>query len=44
VKDFAERPVQGDVTGVQSLELVVEDAGDGKNSDHGVWFSPKLTR
>jgi len=44
IRDFAERPVQVDVTGMQSLELTVEDAADGRNSDHGCWFEPKLTR
>jgi hypothetical protein len=44
VKGFAEQVVGVDVAGAQSLELIVEDGGDGKNSDHGVWFSPRLTR
>jgi hypothetical protein len=38
VKDFGEHPVELDVSGVQSLELVAEDGGDGKNSDHACWF------
>jgi hypothetical protein len=32
------------VEGVNALELVVEDAGDGKSSDWGCWFDPELSR
>ena len=32
------------VEGVNTLELVVEDAGDGKSSDWGCWFDPELSR
>jgi len=32
------------VAGVDRLELVVEDAGDGASSDWGVWISPTLQR
>ena len=32
------------VEGVNTLELVVEDAGDGKGSDWGCWFDPQLSR
>lgn len=32
------------VKDVQTLELVVEDAGDGEGSDWGVWIDPVLTR
>jgi hypothetical protein len=32
------------VEGVNALELVVEDAGDGKSSDWGCWFEPELSR
>ena len=32
------------VEGVNSIELVVEDAGDGKSSDWGCWFDPELSR
>ena len=32
------------VKGVTLLELIVEDAGDGTNSDWGVWLDPKLQR
>jgi hypothetical protein len=31
-----------DITGAQELYLVVTDAGDGINSDHGVWCEPRL--
>lgn len=30
--------------GVTLLELIVEDAGDGANSDWGVWLEPQLER
>ena len=33
-----------DLTGVNELELRVEDAGDGKSSDWGFWLDPVLTR
>lgn len=32
------------IAGVRSLELLVEDAGDGGNSDWGLWLGPKLRR
>jgi len=32
------------VKGVDVLELIVEDAGDGNNSDWGIWVEPKLSR
>jgi hypothetical protein len=32
-----------DVTGVQTLHLVVGDAGDGNGDDHGDWAMPTLT-
>jgi len=44
VTDFDEHPVQVDVAGVQRLELVVEDGGNGKTADHGCWFHPRLLR
>jgi hypothetical protein len=31
------------VTGVQVLDLVVGDGGDGNGSDHGDWANPTLT-
>lgn len=33
-----------DLEGATSLELVTEDAGDGKGSDWGLWLEPILTR
>jgi len=31
-----------DLSGVDELELLTEDAGDGKASDWGVWLAPML--
>lgn len=36
--------VRVDVAGVDRLELLVEDAGDGPGSDWGVWLEPWLRR
>ncbi|NWK54916.1 NPCBM/NEW2 domain-containing protein [Verrucomicrobiaceae bacterium N1E253] len=33
-----------DLSGKQSLELIVEDAGDGNRSDWGLWLEPTLER
>jgi hypothetical protein len=33
-----------DVTGIKQLELIVEDGGDGGNSDWGLWIEPTLER
>jgi hypothetical protein len=44
VADSAECIFSADVSGVRTLELVVEDAGDGNSSDWGVWFDPLLKR
>jgi hypothetical protein len=33
-----------DLAGVQALELVTADAGDGNGADWGVWLAPELTR
>ncbi len=33
-----------DIEGVQSLELMTEDAGDGPAVDWGFWFGPQLIR
>jgi hypothetical protein len=40
--DPAQR-LTADVSGVQSLDLVVGDAGDGNAYDHGDWAMPTLT-
>ncbi|MBI2805455.1 MAG: NPCBM/NEW2 domain-containing protein [Planctomycetes bacterium] len=37
-------PFDLDVNGVQTLELAVEDGGNGNTSDWGVWLDPKLLR
>jgi len=44
VADSAEQAFSADISGVQTLKLVVEDAGDGNSSDWGVWFDPVLKR
>jgi hypothetical protein len=31
------------VTGVKELQFIVEDAGDGNQSDWGCWFEPEVT-
>jgi hypothetical protein len=36
------KPVEVDLTGVKTLELVVTDAGDGIDSDHADWCDAKL--
>jgi hypothetical protein len=38
----AAQQISADVTGVQTLDLVVGDAGDGNAYDHGDWATPKL--
>ncbi len=44
MKDWVEGRVEIDLAGVDKLELIVEDGGNGKWADCGLWFSPKLTR
>ena len=44
VKDFRERPVDLDVSGVDVLELVVDEAEFGNYQDCSVWFSPEIAR
>lgn len=44
VRDAKCHNLKVDVAGVDSLELAVEDAGDGTNSDWGVWVAAKLGR
>ncbi|GAA1883676.1 beta-galactosidase [Lapillicoccus jejuensis] len=36
-------PVDVDVSGAQSVDLVVGDGGDGNGNDHGDWLTPVLT-
>jgi hypothetical protein len=33
-----------DIDGAKQLELIVENAGDGNNSDWAVWIEPQLSR
>jgi hypothetical protein len=33
-----------DLSGVTTLELVTEDAGDGRAADWGIWLAPELSR
>ncbi|TLD72309.1 glycosyl hydrolase [Phragmitibacter flavus] len=43
----ADSPLQSikvDLTNIDTLELMVEDGGDGKNGDWGLWLDPKLSR
>lgn len=44
IKDHQVREQSVNVGGVTLLELIVEDAGDGPNSDWGVWLDPQLKR
>lgn len=44
VKALGVVPVSVSVEGVKSLELRVENAGDGNASDWGVWLEPTLRR
>jgi hypothetical protein len=44
VRDHKVREQTVLLEGVSFLELVVEDAGDGGNSDWGVWLEPELRR
>jgi len=44
VKDHRLRKLDVDVTGVKTLELIVENAGDDNSGDWGVWINPELRR
>lgn len=44
VTDSRERSYNVNLQDVQELKLIVNDAGNGKNSDWGQWLSPKLYR
>ena len=44
VTDWTERRVSVGVAGVQVLELIAGDAGDGKYADQAMWFSPTMRR
>ena len=44
VNDSRERNYSIDLKGINNLQLIVNDSGNGKNSDWGQWLSPKLSR
>ncbi len=44
ITDHRLREMDVDLNGVDRLELLVEDAGDGASSDWGVWIAPRLQR
>lgn len=44
VRDTKRHDLRADVSGVDELELRVEDGGDGANSDWGVWVATELGR
>jgi len=44
VEDHQVREATVDVSGVALLELIVEDAGDGRTRDWAVWLDPQLHR
>ncbi len=39
-----EFPVDIDVSGIQTVELITEPGGDGTSGDWGIWISPTLLR
>jgi len=44
IEDWVEGLVDIDLTDVSTLELIVEDGGNGKTCDNSIWFSPMLSR
>lgn len=44
IKSAKQPAFKVDVTGKQSLELIVEDGGNGNGSDWGLWLEPQLSR
>ncbi len=44
IRDHQLRMLDLDLTGASRLEMVVDDAGDGANSDWAVWIAPRLQR
>ena len=44
ISDHQLRTLDVDLSGASRLEMIVEDAGDGANSDWGVWIDPRLQR
>ena len=43
-KDHRLRHINIDVSGIQTLSLIVEDGGDDSRSDWGLWIEPQLER
>ncbi len=44
VRDHSVRRFRVDVSGIDRLELLVDDGGDGRNNDWAVWLVPELER
>lgn len=44
VRDTRPRTLEIDIAEVNSLELIVEDGGDDRHRDWGVWLEPELRR
>jgi len=44
IADHQARKETVSVAGIDLLELIVEDAGDGNNGDWGVWVNPTISR
>ena len=44
IRDHLRRDFELDVSGVDSLELITEDGGNGNTSDHSIWVEPELSR
>jgi hypothetical protein len=44
IRKSAKASYKVDVTGVKTLELIVEDGGNGNGNDWGLWLDPTLSR
>ncbi|HLO78910.1 MAG TPA: NPCBM/NEW2 domain-containing protein [Magnetospirillum sp.] len=44
IKDHVVRQVEVDVSGVRTVQLVTDNAGDGASGDWAVWLAPQLMR
>lgn len=44
ISDHTVHEQTADVSGVDLLELIIEDSGDGNRGDWGVWLDPRLRR
>lgn len=44
VKQGQAKPLQLDLAGAKSLELIVTNGGDDFHGDHGIWIAPRLRR